>query len=94
MYKTLFASALVALALSACGGPKDIKLSEMNEPKNSKALLENLTPEEQTAVRKYVVRHTMKGDLDYNLTIKQVLEANKEEEKLKDRSAEVANQIK
>ena len=92
-YKLALASALVSILLAGCGGAKDIKLSESNEPENVKKLQEKLTPAEMSSLKKYVVTHHMRGDLNYNLTVKEALAAQEEDDKLKKRAADAANQI-
>lgn len=65
--------------LVACGGPRDIKLSAMNEPENVKKLTETLSSPEQELLRAYVVRHTMAGTIDRNKTVGEAIEAQKKE---------------
>jgi len=65
--------------LVACGGPRDIKLSAMNEPENVKKLTETLSSPEQELLRAYVVRHTMAGTIDRNKTVGEAIEAQKVE---------------
>ena len=74
--------------LVACGGPRDIKLSAMNEPENVKKLTETLSSPEQELLRAYVVRHTMAGTIDRNKTVGEAIEAQKVE------AASGVNQIK
>ena len=74
--------------LVACGGPRDIKLSAMNEPENVKKLTETLSSPEQELLRAYVVRHTMAGTIDRNKTVGDAIEAQKVE------AASGVNQIK
>lgn len=85
--KKLATLALVSL-LVACGGPRDIKLSAMNEPENAKKLTETLTAEERQLLQAYVVRHTAARDIDYSKTVKEAIEAQKIE------SASGVSQIK
>ncbi len=76
--KKLILAALVA-TLAACGGPADIKLSEMNQPENAKKLLETLSPQDRAALQAYVMRHTMQKDIDFKMTVKEAIEARKAE---------------
>lgn len=88
--KKLILAALVAV-LAACSSPTDIKLSEMNQPENTKKLLETLSPQERNALQAYVVSHTMHKDIDYNMTVKEAIEAHMAEVAQKQR---VINAIK
>lgn len=72
---------VLASLLVACGGPRDVKLSAMNEPENAKKLMETLTGEERQLLQAYVVRHTAARDIDYSKTVKQAIEAQKIEGK-------------
>jgi hypothetical protein len=84
--KKLATLALVSL-LVACGGPRDIKLSAMNEPENAQKLIKVLSAEERQLLQAYVVRHTAARDIDYSKTVKDAIEAQKVE------SASGASQI-
>ncbi len=69
MKKSLFAALGVAFVLLGCSGPRDTKLSEMNEPKQAIALREELSNEEVALLRKYVVTRTMNQTIDYKVTV-------------------------
>lgn len=92
--KMTSATLLVIAALAGCSGPRDITLSAMNEPENSKKLLETLSAEEQTLLRQYVVKHSMAGDLDQKKTIKQAIEAQKAEAADEAKGKAMISQIK
>jgi len=76
--KKLVYAALVTM-LVACSGPTDIKLSEMNEPQNAKKLLEALSPEDRAALQGYLVKHMLRNDIDYKMTVKEAIKAYKTE---------------
>lgn len=78
-YMKKLATLVLIPLLVACGGPRDIKLSAMNEPENVKKLTETLSMGEQELLRAYVVRHTMAGTLDRNQTVGEAIEAQKKE---------------
>ena len=90
--------ALIIGLLTACSGPTDIKLSEMNDPENAKKLLETLSAQDRAALALYMVTHTLSNDLDYKVTVKQAIEAQKADEAReaneKARKADAANMIK
>ncbi|GGX85158.1 hypothetical protein GJV26_08025 [Massilia dura] len=92
---TLFISTAL---LAGCGDSKDAKLSEMNEPEIAKELQEELTPEERKLLQTYVIKHTMKNDIDYKMTVEDAIDAQREENeeiaKIQKRAAEVANEIR
>lgn len=69
------AAMIVALLLAGCSQDiRDVKLSEMNQPENAKKLLEDLTVEERNAIAYYVGERTARGDIDFKMTIGDVLE--------------------
>ena len=69
MKKSLFACLGIAFVLLGCSGPRDTKLSEMNEPKQAIELREELSNEEIGLLRKYVVTRTMNQTIDYKVTV-------------------------
>jgi hypothetical protein len=77
MKTTLFASLAVAILLSGCSGPKDTKLSEMNEPEQAVKLRETLTNEEVELLRKFVIRETLDRTIDYKMTVQQAIDAQR-----------------
>jgi PBP1b-binding outer membrane lipoprotein LpoB len=77
MKKTLFASLALAILLAGCSGPKDTKLSEMNEPAQAVKLRETLTNEEVELLRKFVIRETLDRTIDYKMTVQQAIDAQR-----------------
>ncbi|WP_460199037.1 hypothetical protein ACE15N_21780 (plasmid) [Xanthomonas campestris pv. passiflorae] len=70
----VLAVAVVTL-FPGCGGDvRDLKLSEMSNPETQQKLLEALTPEERNLVTMYVATRNMAGDLDYNTTVAEAIE--------------------
>ncbi len=74
MKKSLFACLGMAFVLVGCSGPRDTKLSEMNEPKQAIELREELSNEEIELLRKYVVTRTMNQTIDYKVTVGDAIE--------------------
>ncbi len=90
--------ALIIGLLTACSGPTDIKLSEMNDPEKAMELIKTLSAPDRAALAQYMVKHAMSNDLDYKVTVKQAIEAQKADEAReaneKARKADAANMIK
>ena len=79
MMKNLLSLAAMSLLLIACSGALDTKLSEMNEPEKARKLLEALSPEELRLLQTYVVHKTMDRSIDYKMTVKEALHAQRKE---------------
>lgn len=77
--KKAWISMLLCGLLAACSGPLDMKLSELSQPENNQKLLEAISPEDMKALRSYMARHAIKGDIDYRMTVKQAIAAGKAE---------------
>lgn len=79
MKKLLLGCLCVSVLLVGCGGPKDLKISEMNEPKNAQKLKDTLTPEESKLLMVYIINHTLKQDLNDKTTVQQAIDSAKKE---------------
>lgn len=75
IFRAAAAAMIAALLLAACSQDiRDVKLSEMNQPENSKKLLEDLSQSERETIAYYVAERSVRGDIDYTVTIGDVLE--------------------
>jgi hypothetical protein len=77
-FRRLFAIGLLAAVVAGCSSdPRDIKLSEMNQPEHATRLLEALSPEERELLARYVAANAR--TLDYKLTVGEALQVAAEE---------------
>jgi hypothetical protein len=82
-FRRLFAIGLLAAVVTACSSdPRDIKLSEMNQPEHATRLLEALSPEERELLARYVAAN---ATLDYKLTVGEALQVAAEERDTRER---------
>ena len=86
--KIFLVMALFATMLTACSNPKELKLSEINETEKSQVLLDSLTPEERGALTSYLVKHSMTGDLDENVTVGEAIKESLADAKKIEENAE------
>jgi hypothetical protein len=76
--RRFFVIGLLAAVVAGCSSdPRDIKLSEMNQPEHATSLLEELSPDERELLARYVV--TNSRTLDYKLTVGEALRVAAEE---------------
>jgi hypothetical protein len=78
--KSIFACITAAFLIVGCSGPLDTKLSEMNEPAQAVKLREAMTNEEMDLLRKYVLKKTLNNTIDYKVTVKEAIAAQRKEE--------------
>lgn len=77
-FRRLCLIGVLAAAVAGCSSdPRDITLSEMNQPEHATRLLEALSPDERELLARYVA--TNARTLDYKLTVGEVLKVAAEE---------------
>ncbi len=94
-FRRIFAIGLFAVVVVGCStDPRDIKLSEMNQPEHATRLLETLSPDERELLARYVAMNAR--TLDYKLTVGEVLKVAAEERdtREKERIAAVEAQMR
>lgn len=75
----LVAAVSIAMLLTGCSGPTDTQLADMNQPEKAAAVLKVLSSEERTAFAEYMSEHGARGDIDFKMTVKEVLKARQAE---------------